>query len=96
VTGELEVGFGELDDIAAHLRAGASATAGACSSLPAVSATVLGGAAASEILAHLLRQSAHLCLALESAGDAIESTRDSYSAVDDSASQRQRGVMAFE
>lgn len=96
MTGELEVGFGELDDIASRLRAGATATADAGSSLPAISAAVLGGAAASEIVAHLLRQSAHLCSALETAGDAIESTRDSYSAVDHSASQRQRGVMAFE
>jgi type VII secretion effector (TIGR04197 family) len=96
VTGELNVSFAELDDVATRLRTAATGTADPGASVPAISTGVLGGAAASEIVAHLLRQSAHLCLALESAGEAIQSTRDSYDAVDQSASQHQRGVMAFE
>lgn len=93
MTGGVAVGYGELSAIAATLRAAAGEAGGPGSELPEVPPDVVGGTVAMETAAHLLRQYGHLCLALESAGEAIEATRTSYEAADRSSSERQRSLM---
>jgi len=93
VSSELHVSYAELDDVATRLRDAAEDTASAGSSTPALSSGILGGALASEIVAPLLRQSAHLCLTLETASEALRSTSESYGAVDHGVSARHRGFL---
>lgn len=53
-----------------------------------------GAAQAAAISSHVLEQIAHLCLALESASEALAASSESYSDVDRRSASRGSGLMA--
>lgn len=82
ITDTVDVTFEGLSTIAARLSEASSAMGAAGADAPAAPASGAGAPQAATLTSHLLDQLAHLCLALESASEALAGTRDSYESVD--------------
>jgi hypothetical protein len=93
MTDEVTVSFEALSSIAQRLLGAAADLGEAGSGAPANPGGGVGAPQAAALSAHLLEQLAHLCLALESASEALDATRESYATVDRGAAGRSSGLM---
>jgi hypothetical protein len=91
---ELAVDLEALTGLAEKLGTAAADLGGWGGSPPGLPGSGAGAAQAAAISSHLVEQIAHLCLALESASEALVETSQSYSAVDERSASRGTGLMA--
>ena len=93
MTDAVDVSFDALSTIAHRLFGAAEDLGAAGSGTPDAPGGGVGATQAATLSAHLLEQLAHLCLALESASEALDATRQSYASVDRDAAGRSSGLM---
>jgi len=93
VTEHVDVSFDALTSMGQKLLGAAEGLGQAGSGSSVAPATGAGASQAASLSAHLLEQLAHLCLALESASEALDATREAYADVDRQAARRSSGLM---
>lgn len=91
---ELFVKLDTFENLFASLEAAATELGRWGGSVPRMPTTGAGAAQAAQVSLHLLEQIAHLCLALESASEALRETVDAYAAADARSAGRGTGLMA--
>lgn len=91
---ELFVKLDAFENLFASLEAAATEIGRWGGSVPRMPTTGAGAAQATAISSHLLEQIAHVCLALESASEALRETMDAYAAADARSAGRGTGFLA--